>query len=399
VDSRQVTVAAPVLPRGTAFLIAAAAGNAVAALYYAPPLLADMAADLGMSRATIGIVTTVTQVGYGLGLLLLVPLGDLLNRRLLVRAQALLSVLALVAVAFAPTGPALLAALVVVGALAVLAQVLIAYAASLAAPGERGRIVGIVTSGIVLGILLARTVAGALADLAGWRSVYLTSAAATLVITTLLVRALPRHPARRQGVPYPRLIGSVFRLFAEVRVLRIRAVLALLGFTAFTVLLTPMVLPLSAPPFSLSTTEIGLFGLSGIAGVLGAARAGRLADHGHAQRATGIGLALMLASWPVIALLPWSLWGLIIGVLAFDFGLQSVHVANQSLTLRARPEAQSRLTAAYMVFYSIGSATGAITSTVVYVSAGWTGVCVLGAAVTSTALLFWALTRREGETR
>jgi predicted MFS family arabinose efflux permease len=214
-----------------------------------------------------------------------------------------------------------------------------------------------------------------------------------------LVRALPRRTGGRQGVSYARLIGSVFRLFVEVRVLRIRAVLAFLGFTAFTVLLTPMVLPLSAPPFSLSTTEIGLFGLSGIAGVLGAARAGRLADRGHAQRATGIGLALMLASWPVIGLLPWSLWGLVIGVLVFDFGLQAVHVANQSLTLRARPAAQSRLTAAYMVFYSIGSATGAITSTVVYASAGWTGVCVLGAAVTSTALLFWALTRHEGATR
>lgn len=398
-DGRQVAIAAPVLPRGTAFLIAAAAGNAVAALYFAPPLLADMAGDLGMSRATIGIVTTVTQVGYGLGLLLLVPLGDLLNRRRLVRAQALLSALALVAVAFAPTGPALLAALAVVGALAVLAQVLIAYAASVADPAQRGRIVGIVTSGIVVGILLARTVAGAMADLAGWRSVYLTSAAATLVITTLLVRALPRRTGGRQRVSYARLIGSVFRLFVEVRVLRIRAVLAFLGFTAFTVLLTPMVLPLSAPPFSLSTTEIGLFGLSGIAGVLGAARAGRLADRGHAQRATGIGLALMLASWPVIGLLPWSLWGLVIGVLVFDFGLQAVHVANQSLTLRARPAAQSRLTAAYMVFYSIGSATGAITSTVVYASAGWTGVCVLGAAVTSAALLFWALTRHEGATR
>jgi predicted MFS family arabinose efflux permease len=191
----------------------------------------------------------------------------------------------------------------------------------------------------------------------------------------------------------------VFRLFVEVRLLRIRAVLALLVFMAFTVLLTPMVLPLGAPPYSLSTTEIGLFGLSGVAGVLGAALAGRLADHGHAQRATGIGLAVMLASWAATGLLPWSLWGLIVGVLAFDFGLQSVHVANQSLILRERPAAQSRLTAGYMVFYSIGSATGALASTVVYAWAGWTGVCVLGAAVTSTALLFWAFTRHEGETR
>jgi predicted MFS family arabinose efflux permease len=399
VDSRQVAVASPALPRGAASLIAAAAGNAVAGLYFAPPLLSEMAADLGMSRATIGIVTTAAQVGYGLGLLLVVPLGDLLNRRRLVGAQSLLSVLALIAVALAPTGPALLAGLAAVGVLAVLAQVLIAYAANVAGPAERGRIVGIVTGGIVLGILLARAVAGAMADLAGWRSVYLLSAVATLVITGLLLRVLPRPAGGPPRVRYPHLIASVFRLFVEVRLLRIRAVLALLGFMAFTVLLTPLVLPLSAPPFSLSTTEIGLFGLSGIAGVLGAALAGRLADRGHAQRATGIGLAVMLASWVAIGLLPWSLWGLIVGVLAFDFGLQSVHVANQSLVLRERPAAQSRLTAGYMVFYSIGSATGAFLSTVVYAWAGWTGVCVLGAAVTSTALLFWAFTRHERETR
>jgi predicted MFS family arabinose efflux permease len=399
VDSQQVAVAAPTLPRATAFLIAAAAGQAVANLYYAPPLLGEMAGDLGMGHATIGIVTTVTQVGYGLGLLLVVPLGDLVNRRRLVGAQSLLSVLALIAVAFAPTAPALLAALVAVGTLAVLAQVLIAYAASLVDPAERGRIVGIVTGGIVLGILLARTVAGAMADLAGWRSAYLLSAVATLVITGLLLRVLPRPVDGPRRIRYPRLIASVFRLFVEVRLLRIRAVLALLVFMAFTVLLTPMVLPLGAPPYSLSTTEIGLFGLSGVAGVLGAALAGRLADHGHAQRATGIGLAVMLASWAATGLLPWSLWGLIVGVLAFDFGLQSVHVANQSLILREQPAAQSRLTAGYMVFYSIGSATGAFLSTVVYAWAGWSGVCVLGAAVTSTALLFWAFTRHEGETR
>jgi predicted MFS family arabinose efflux permease len=168
---------------------------------------------------------------------------------------------------------------------------------------------------------------------------------------------------------------------------------------AFTVLATPMVLPLSAPPFSLSTTEIGLFGLAGAAGALGASRAGRLSDRGHAQRVTGIGLGMMLISWIPIALLPHSLWGLIIGLVAVDFGLQSVHVANQSLLYRTRPEAQSRLTAGYMVFYSIGSAAGAISSTVVYAQAGWGGVCALGAAISLTAFVFWAVTCQRRQPR
>lgn len=154
-----------------------------------------------------------------------------------------------------------------------------------------------------------------------------------------------------------------------------------------------MILPLSAPPFSLSHTEVGLFGLAGAMGAIGAARAGRLADRGLAQRTTGISLTLMLASWLPISLLGHSIWGLVVGVVTIDFGLQSVHVANQSLIYRVRPEAQSRLTAGYMVFYSIGCAIGSIASTVVYAQAGWSGVCAAGGAISAIALVFWALTR------
>jgi predicted MFS family arabinose efflux permease len=376
-------------------LFSVACGLAVANVYYFQPLLDVIGADFGMSRATVGIIGTVTQVGYGVGLLLIVPLGDLVDRRRLVVGQTLLSVLALGAVVVAPNATLLLVGMTAVGALAVVTQVLVAYSASLAEPGDRGRVVGIVTSGIIIGILLARTVSGALADLAGWRSVYLVSAVATLVMAGLLHEALPRQSVPRERISYPRLILSVFRLFVEVPVLRTRAVLALLIFTAFVVLTTPMVLPLSAPPFSLSTTQVGLFGLAGALGALGASSAGRLADRGLGQRTTGIGLAIMLGSWLPLALLPHSLWGLVIGVLTIDFGLQSVHVSNQSLIYRTRPEAQSRLTAGYMLFYSAGSAIGAISSTIVYAHAGWTGVRVLGAAISAAALLFWAVTRNQ----
>ena len=154
-----------------------------------------------------------------------------------------------------------------------------------------------------------------------------------------------------------------------------------------------MVLPLSAAPYSLSHTSIGLFGLAGAVGAMGAASAGRLADRGHAQRTTCLALALMLASWLPIVFLRYSLWGLIVGVITIDFGLQSVHVSNQSLIYRVRPEAQSRLTAGYMVCYSIGCGLGSILSTLAYARAGWNGVCALGALLSASALLFWALTR------
>jgi predicted MFS family arabinose efflux permease len=383
----------PALSRGVTLLFSLACGIAVANVYYAQPLLDVMANQFRISHAMIGLVITLTQIGYGHGLLLVVPLGDLLDRRRLIVGQSLLSIVALLVVAFAPTGTVLLAGMAAVGMLAVVTQVLIAFAASLTRPTERGRVVGVVTSGIIIGILLARTVSGTLSDLFGWRSVYIVSAVATLVIASLLFKVLPRQSGIRPHVSYPRLIGSVFTLFIEEPILRIRAILALLMFAAVTVLWTPMVLPLSAPPFTLSHAEIGLFGLAGAMGALGAARAGSLADRGHAQRTTGIALTIMLVSWLPVALLPYSLWWLIVGVITIDFGLQSVHVSNQSLVYRVRPEAQSRLTAGYMVCYSIGCAAGSIISTLVYAKDGWNGVCLLGAALSSVALLFWVLTR------
>lgn len=385
----------PSLSLGKTLLFAVACGLAVANVYFDQPLLDLMARDFDISHAAIGIVITVTQIGYGFGLLLVVPLGDLLNRRRLIVGQSLLSAIALSFVALSPTGAALLVGMTAVGVLSVVTQVLVAHAASLARPNERGRVVGIVVSGIIVGIVLARTVSGALSDLFGWRSVYLASAIATLVIAALLSRALPQQTSPSAQVSYVRLIGSVFTLFVEEPVLRIRATIALLIFAAVTILWTPMVLPLAAPPYSLSHSEIGLFGLAGAVGALGATRAGQLADRGLAQRTTGLALAIMLASWIPVALLHYSIWWLVIGVVAIDFGLSCVNVTNQSMIFRVRPEAQSRLTAGYMIFYSIGCAFGSIISTIVYADSGWIGVCALGGSISAVALAFWALTRHS----
>ncbi|MGS2749791.1 MFS transporter [Bacillus zanthoxyli] len=384
----------PSMSHALALLFAAACGMSVANIYFAQPLLDQLSNEFGINHSIIGVVITVTQIFYGVGLLLLVPLGDLLNQRRLIVGQMLLSTTALVIVGTASSSMVLFAGMALVGLLAVVTQTLVAFAATIASPTERGRVVGIVTSGIVIGILLARTFAGILTDVAGWRSVYLFSAVLMLLMVFMFIKMLPNVEREVKSLPYPQLIRSVLTLFIQERTLRVRSVLAMLIFADFSILWTSLVLPLSTPPIALSHSAIGAFGLVGVAGALAAARAGKLADQGYGQRTTGIALALLLISWLFISYMEQSLIALVIGIVLLDLAVQAIHVTNQTMILPLHTEARSRLTAGYMVFYSIGSAGGSIASTQIYAHFGWGGVSLLGASVSAFALLFWAMTRR-----
>ncbi|MFB6649435.1 MFS transporter [Bacillus toyonensis] len=384
----------PSMSHALALLFAAACGMSVANIYFAQPLLDQLSNEFGITHSIIGVVITVTQIFYGVGLLLLVPLGDLLNQRRLIVGQMLLSTTALVIVGTASSSMVLFAGMALVGLLAVVTQTLVAFAATIASPTERGRVVGIVTSGIVIGILLARTFAGILTDVAGWRSVYLFSAALMLLMVFMFIKMLPNVEREVKSLSYPQLIRSVLTLFIQERTLRVRSVLAMLIFADFSILWTSLVLPLSTPPIALSHSAIGAFGLVGVAGALAAARAGKLADQGYGQRTTGIALALLLISWLFISYMEQSLIALVIGIVLLDLAVQAIHVTNQTMILPLHTEARSRLTAGYMVFYSIGSAGGSIASTQIYAHFGWGGVSLLGASVSAFALLFWAMTRR-----
>lgn len=379
-----------VLSRSIVLLLALCSGLSVANIYYAQPLLESIAHEFGVSPSTIGMVVTVTQMCYAAGLLLLVPLGDLLNKRRLIAMQMLCSVVALIGVSISSNMTTLLVGIAMVGLLAVVAQTMVAAAAVFSTAAERGRTVGLVTSGIVIGILLARTVAGTLNDWLSWRAVYVVSAGLTLLGGLALFFLLPKSEAPRdERLSYKHMLLSIFQLYHDLPVLRIRSLLTLLIFTCFSILWTSMVLPLSAPPLSLSYTTIGMFGLAGAAGAFAAARAGRWADAGFGQRTTGFSLLVLLLAWLPIGLIYHSTVYLVVGVILLDLAVQAIHVTNQSLIYRERPEAQSRLTAAYMIFYSIGSAIGSIASTQMYAWAGWGGVCWLGAAVSGLALLLW----------
>jgi len=382
---------------GLVLLLAAACALSVANVYYAQPLLDAIGREFGLDDAAVGIVVTVTQLGCAIALLFVVPLGDLLDRRRLMLAQLGLLVLALAAVAWSANTPWLLAGMLALGLLGTaMTQGLLALSAALAAPSERGRVVGAAQGGVVIGLLLARTLAGGLADLWGWRAVYVVSAGLSALLALVLARWLPRRRLPQAGLRYGALLRSVFTLLAEERVLRVRGVIALLMFAAFSAFWTALVLPLSAPPHSLSHTAVGAFGLVGVVGVLMAARAGRLADAGHGQRTTAAGLALLCLAWVPIAFLDQSLWLLAFGVLALDLALQALHVTNQAMIFSISAQAHSRLVAGYMMFYAVGSGLGSIAATAVYARTGWLGVCALGAGISVAALLFWAVTLPRG---
>jgi predicted MFS family arabinose efflux permease len=269
---------------------------------------------------------------------------------------------------------------------------------SLSAEHERGSVVGTVMSGLLIGILLARTVSGLIAAAAGWRTVFWFAAAAMVLLAATLRRVLPRIPPTTD-VSYGGLLRSVVSLVREEPVLRQRMMLGALTFGCFSTLWTALAFLLSAPPYRYGNGVIGLFGLVGVVGALAASAAGRLADRGHNRRATSVTVVIMLASWGVMALGKTSLVALIAGIALLDLGAQGVHISNQSAIYALRPEARSRLTTAYMVAYFLGGAAlSAITSSL-YGSEGWSGICVLGGVTALLALVVWGLTEAAARSR
>jgi predicted MFS family arabinose efflux permease len=373
-------------------IMAVATGVAVACNYYAQPLLPTMALAFRVSPARAGFIVTTAQLGYGLGLLLIVPLGDLVERRGLVVGMALLSAGGLVITAMAPSMTLVLAGTALTGLFSVVAQLLVPFAATLAAPERRGKVVGTVMSGLFLGILLARTVAGALASLGSWRTVYWVGAAAMTVTAAVLRRALPRYH-EPLSLTYLGLMRSVATLFREEPVLRLRALMGATAFGAFAVLWTSLSFLLAAPPYGYSAGTIGLFGLAGMAGALAAAGAGRLGDHGHGERVTGWALVILLLSWAALAFGRQSMAALVAGILLLDLAAQAIHISNQGAIYRIRPEARNRLTAGYMTCYFIGGAACSLLSASAYGFAGWAGVTAVGAAVSAAGLICWGIFR------
>lgn len=369
-------------------LMSIATGLAVASNYYAQPLLDTIARNFSLSASTAGFIVTAAQLGYAAGLLFLVPLGDMFERRMLIVSMTLLAAGGMLITASSQSLGMLILGTALTGLFSVVAQILVPLAATLATPDKRGKVVGTMMSGLLLGILLARTVAGLLANLGGWRTVFWVASVLMALMAIALWRGLPKMKSDTH-LNYPQLLGSVFSLFIHDKLLRTRAMLGCLTFANFSILWTSMAFLLAAPPFNYSEGTIGLFGLAGAAGALGARPAGGFADKGKSHLTTTTGLLLLLLSWWAIWLGHSSVPMLIIGILVLDLTVQGVHITNQTVIYRIHPDARNRLTAGYMTSYFIGGAAGSLISASAWQHAGWTGVCLAGMTVAILNLLVW----------
>lgn len=370
------------------FVIAVATGISVANLYYAQPLLHTLARSFDVSNGAAGTIITMTQLGYALGLVLLVPLGDLLERRRLISRVLLAATIALVAAALSPHMLWFLLACLLVGITAVVAQVLVPFAAHLARDADRGRVVGRVMSGLLLGILLGRVAAGLVSDALGWRAVFWIAAGLMLLQSLVLARVLPREPAQERQ-PYGKLLLSILHLMLEEPLLRRRIVYGMCVFAGFSVLWTSLPFLLSPAPYNYSDTLIGMFGLLGVAGAIMASFAGHLHDLGHTRIGTGSALALTVVSFLIMGVWPYHVSAIVIGIVLLDLGVQGTQILNQSTIYTLRPEARSRLTTAYMTCFFLGGAVGSAVAAAAFSHFGWTGVAFAGGCFGAIGFVFW----------
>jgi predicted MFS family arabinose efflux permease len=370
-------------------------GMAVANLYYAQPLLNRIAEVFHTSNSATGWVVTACQLGYAAGLLFLLPAGDILDRRKLILSVLALAPLTLLAVALSPTFAALLASSLAVGLTSVVVQVMIPFAASLANDEDRGRVVGTIISGLLVGILGARTVSGAISQVLGWQAVFYLAAALMAILFLLLWRTLPED-LPKPAMNYFAAIRSVGRLLRDEPVVRLRAAFGALAFGAFSVFWTTVTFVLAGPPYHYNAAIIGLFGLVGAVGAGAASYAGRLADRGGTSWGTGLFTALLGLSFPVLWLGGSQLWAMIAGILFLDIAVQGANVLNQSEIYRVAPHARSRVNSAYMTSYFLGGAAGSAAGTAVYGAGGWAAVSIFGGVLGLAAFCLWLIDRLRG---
>ncbi len=386
--------AAPPLTASVLLAMAVAAGFAAANVWYSQPMLGVIARDLHVGSAAVALIPTATQVGYAAGLLLLLPLGDRMDRRQLILRQLAGLMLAQLAAALAPGLPTLVMASVAVGAGATIAQQIVPFAAELAAPTARGRAVGAVMSGLFSGILLGRVLSGVIAEFAGWRVMFLLAAGLAVLVGVLLRAVLPRsRPTVSRS--YGSLLLSLLTLARRHPPLR-RATLVQAGlFGAFSVFWSVLALRLQAPPLRLGSDVAGLFGVLGAAGIFAASIAGRLADRYGPRPVIGAGILLAASAWPVFALAP-PLAGLVVGLVLLDLGVQGALVGHQSEVFAIAPEARGRVNTVFTTVMFVGGALGSGAAGAAWLTGGWLAVCAVGLGFALFALLPYALAGRGG---
>jgi predicted MFS family arabinose efflux permease len=376
----------PLLSEGLVWLMALTCGLVVANIYYNQPLLAAIGHSFSISDSRASLLATATQVGYTLGMVLVVPLGDKLERKNLILWMLGAAAGCLAAAAVAPTFLLLAVASVLIGICSSVPQLLLPMAATLAPEADRGRIVGRVMSGLLVGILLSRTASGYVGAHLGWRMVFGGAAGLMVALAALLAWRLPRDRPAFQGT-YASLMQSLLTLTRELAPLRRSALVGGLIFAAFSVFWTTLTFYLAGPTYHYGSDVAGFFGLVGAMGALAAPLAGKVADTRGPRYAITAGIALALVAYAVLSLGGAYLIGLVLGVILLDVGVQAAHISNQTLVFSLRPEARSRLNTVYMTGYFTGGSLGSVVGGLAWMHFGWLGVCAVGGTLMALALL------------
>ncbi|MFC6225477.1 MFS transporter [Hymenobacter artigasi] len=368
------------------WLMALTCGLVVANIYYNQPLLAAIGRTFHLSDSSASLVATATQVGYTLGMLFVVPLGDMLERKRLILIMLLGAAACLGLAAFAPSFALLAGASILLGICSAVPQLLLPMAAHLAPEADRGRIVGRIMSGLLIGILASRTLSGYVGAHLGWRAMFEIAAGLMLALLGLLAWRLPRDQPNFAG-SYGSLMKSLLTLTSTLPALRRSALVGGLLFAAFSVFWTTLTFFLEGPAYQYGSDVVGFFGLIGAMGALAAPLAGKVADTRGPDFTIGVGILLALAAYVLMGLTGFHLAGLVLGVILLDVGVQSVHISNQTKVFSLVPEARSRLNTVYMTGYFTGGSLGSVAGGLAWVHGGWAGVCMLGGAFTGAAYL------------
>ena len=374
------------MSRSTIWLMATTVGVVVASIYYAQPLLADIARTFGLSVTQAGAIAMLSQVGTAVGMFLFVPLGDKFERRSLIAILMLCAGAALLLFASSPNIVCLAAASFAVGAFAATVHVVVPFAAHLASDKQRGRVVGTMVGGILFGVLLARTFSGSIGAMFGWRAVYGIASAVIFILAAVIQLRLP-HSRPALVISWPELMKSTAQLVRQHAKLRESALIGALCFAAFSAFWTTLIFFLGAPPYHYGSAVAGFFGLVGAAGAAGAPTFGHLAAK-HGPRITiRTALWLGMLSFILMGLIGKHFTGLIICVVLMDLGIQIAHIANQTRIYSIDPAARSLLNMVYMFCYFTGGATGSYLGAVCWHHAGWWGVCSFGAGILGLAIV------------
>jgi predicted MFS family arabinose efflux permease len=373
------------ISRGLLAIMAIASGVAVANIYYIQPLLADIGRTFQSSASAMGIVVTLGQLGFATGMLLFVPLGDVSERRRLIVVMLAGAALSLSAVATAQSYAWIATSVFFVGAFSVTPQMFVPFAAHLAAPERRGRAVGLVISGLVIGILASRAVSGYIGATLGWRSMYWIASAATVALALVSASSLPRS-AGGSRLTYGRLLRSLWHLTGSEPVLRESSLAGAMLFGAFTAFWSMLTFRLEMPPLHYGSRMAGLLSLVGLAGACSAPIAGRLADRINPRTNVQVGLAATAFAFVIFATAGHTLWGLVAGIIVLDAAVQAAHVTNLSRVHSLAPGARNRLTTVYMTTFFLGGAAGSALGAYAWQRWQWQGVCAVGVAMPLVAL-------------